>query len=105
MKKENNWIKPLIVIVVVSGLSVWASSLQTRTQIRELASNNKRLQRQVETLTISDSLNVVKMDSLQDELFYEKTFNGRYELSLDFLRRVNPRGANQFTNYMNTQTE
>jgi hypothetical protein len=64
--------------------------------------------------TIKDSTQYFKLkydssislnDSLNNELFIQKTINGRYELSLDFLERVNSKGATQFKNYLMTQTE
>ena len=46
-----------------------------------------------------------QIDSLHDEAFNASTINGRYELSLDYLKEVNPKAAKQFEDYMNTQTE
>lgn len=45
------------------------------------------------------------IDSLQSELFNAQNINGRYELSLDHLKEVNPKAANEFETFMNTQTE
>jgi cbb3-type cytochrome oxidase subunit 3 len=45
------------------------------------------------------------IDSLHDESFNEFTINGRYELSLEHLKEVNPKAAQEFENFMNTQTE
>jgi hypothetical protein len=44
-------------------------------------------------------------DSLYDELFIQKTTNGRYELSLEHLYEVNPTAAKQFTEFMESETE
>lgn len=46
-----------------------------------------------------------QIDSLRDESFITSTVNGRYELSLDYLKSVNPKAAKEFENFMNTQTE
>lgn len=44
-------------------------------------------------------------DSLHDELFNVQTTVGRYELSLEHLKEVNPKAAKEFENYLETQTE
>ena len=44
-------------------------------------------------------------DSLQTELFSVQSENGRYELSLDHLKEVNPKAAKQFEDYFNHETE
>ena len=46
-----------------------------------------------------------QIDSLRDESFITSTVNGRYELSLEYLKGVNPKAAEKFENFMNTQTE
>ena len=45
------------------------------------------------------------IDSLHDELFNAKTETGRYELSLEHLKEVNPKAAKQFEDYMAHETE
>jgi hypothetical protein len=45
------------------------------------------------------------MDSLHDELFNAKAENGRYELTLEHLKEVNPKAAKQFEDYMSHETE
>lgn len=47
----------------------------------------------------------LKVDSLQADLFNEQTINGRYELSLEHLKEINPKAAKQFTDYLENQTE
>ena len=44
-------------------------------------------------------------DSLLNELFIKQTEVGRYELSLEHLKDVNPKGAKQFEDYLNNETE
>lgn len=46
-----------------------------------------------------------QLDSLRDETFIISTENGRYELSLEHLKEVNPKAAKEFENYLTTQTE
>jgi len=45
------------------------------------------------------------VDSLNDEIFNLQSINGRYELSLDHLKEVNPKAGKQFEDYMNHETE
>ena len=45
------------------------------------------------------------IDSLQDEIFNAQSINGRYELSLEHLKEVNPKAAKQFEDYMSHETE
>jgi hypothetical protein len=44
-------------------------------------------------------------DSLHDESFNASTINGRYELTLDHLKEINPKAAKQFEDYMTHETE
>lgn len=46
-----------------------------------------------------------QLDSLQAETFNLSTQNGRYELTLEHLKEVNPKAAKEFENYMNHETE
>ena len=52
---------------------------------------------------------IQKQDSVNAEqyngLFEAQTENGRYELSLDHLKEVNPKAAKQFEDYLNHETE
>jgi len=45
------------------------------------------------------------IDSLNSEVFILQTQNGRYELSLEHLYEVNPKGAKQFDDYLQHETE
>ena len=46
-----------------------------------------------------------QLDSLQGKIFNLSTQNGRYELTLEHLKEVNPKAAKEFENYMNHETE
>lgn len=46
-----------------------------------------------------------QIDSLHDEAFNASTVNGRYELSLEHLKEVNPKAAKEFEDYMEHETE
>lgn len=45
------------------------------------------------------------IDSLQSELFIQKTYLGRYELTLEHLKEVNPKAAEEFNQYLEHETE
>jgi len=44
-------------------------------------------------------------DSLRDELFITKSTIGRYELTLEYMKDVNPKAAHEFEQYMSHETE
>lgn len=44
-------------------------------------------------------------DSLNTELFNSKVENGRYELSLEHLKEINPKAAANFEQFYNHETE
>jgi hypothetical protein len=46
-----------------------------------------------------------KSDSLYDELFIEKTTNGRYELTFEHLKEVNPKLGKEMEDWMAHETE
>ena len=61
-------------------------------------------------ITNKDLLNMVyhygkETDSLYDELFIEKTTNGRYELTLEHLKEVNPKLGKEMEDWMAHETE
>ena len=45
------------------------------------------------------------IDSLETEIFNEKTISGRYELTLDHLKEVNPKVGKETEEWMEHQTE
>jgi len=45
------------------------------------------------------------IDSLHSELFIQKTYVGRYELTLEHLREVDPEAAKKFSEYLEHKTE
>jgi hypothetical protein len=62
--------------------------------------NERVNQFKVEVKTLQSTV-----DSLHDELFIRHVTNERYELSLDYLEKVNPKAALDFVNFMNHETE
>ena len=45
------------------------------------------------------------IDSLQTQVFQAQTLNGQYELTLNHLKEVNPKVAQQFQDYLLSETE
>ena len=45
------------------------------------------------------------IDSLQTKVFQAQTLNGQYELTLYHLKEVNPKVAQQFQDYLLSETE
>jgi hypothetical protein len=45
------------------------------------------------------------IDSLRSELFISSSVNGRYELSLEYLKASNPKAAKQFEDFYDHETE
>lgn len=61
--------------------------------------------KQVEVLQHElDSVMIVK-DSLYDVSFQVQVENGRYEMSLEHLKTVNPKAADEFENFYGHETE
>jgi hypothetical protein len=79
-----------VAILLTVGISLFHSNRQS-IQIQHLS---KEL----------DSLSILT-DSLRDENFNSSVENGRYELSLDHLKEVNPKAAQQFEDYLEHETE
>ena len=53
-----------------------------------------------------DNTNLQKIvDSLHDETFNAQAESGRYELTLEHLKEVNPKAGKQFEDYMEHETE
>jgi hypothetical protein len=55
---------------------------------------------QTQTVKMSNTI-----DSLRSELFISSSINGRYELSLEYLKASNPKAAKQFEDFYNHETE
>lgn len=70
-----------------------------------LSNNSSKSDEVVKNITIkADSLQR-GYDSLHDANFEKETILGRYMLTLDHLKEVNPKAADEFENFMYTQTE
>jgi hypothetical protein len=64
-----------------------------------------RQQPKIEVYTGGDIERGKIIDSLRDELFINKTTIGRYELTLEHMKEVNPKAAHEFEQYMSHETE
>ena len=88
-------------LFLITGLTcIWLSVKTANMQVdlEKTKAINSVLQHQ--TVKMQNQI-----DSLRDESFITSTVNGRYELSLEYLKGVNPKAAKEFENFMNTQTE
>ena len=59
----------------------------------------------IEVMQGGDIAKSQMIDSLHDELFIKSAELGRYDLTLDHLRDINPTAAKQFDDYFNHETE
>ena len=62
------------------------------------ASKNDHLSLEIQSMQI-------KLDSLHDENFNNEVMNGRYELSIEHLKEINPKAAKQLTDFLENETE
>lgn len=88
---------------VIVGTGAVAVLLICYAQQKELA--KLRSERKIEVLGGGNIIKAQIIDSLQNELFIQKTINGRYELSLEHLYEVNPKAGKEFINFMEHETE
>lgn len=72
-------------------------------QRKELA--ELRIKTQVQTESVAPQSGDILSDSLRSELFNAQNMNGRYELSLDHLKEINPEAAKQFEDFLYKETE
>ena len=95
---NNTILKGLIITMTLAFLwsvTMWSKEeTMSDTKTQTINSLNHKI----------DSLTSLS-DSLTDEIFINKVTNGRYELSLEYLKEINPKAAESFENYLNTQTE
>jgi len=64
-----------------------------------------RQQPKIEVTQGGDIAKAQLIDSLHDELFNANTTIGRYELTLEHMKEVNPKAADEFEQYMSHETE
>lgn len=88
---NNTLLRALVVFFTLSF--IWSMSMWSKYEVG--------YDKQVKTI---DSLNH-KIDSLNDENFMNSTIVVRYEISLGYLKEVNPKAAKQFEDYLTHNTE
>ena len=71
-----------------------------------LKTSNIRYEARQREIAASDSVRKqVIIDSLSGELFQLQSENGRYEMTLEHLKEVDPKDAKEFDRYYNHETE
>jgi len=88
---NNTLLKGLIVTFILSF--IWSMTMWSKSEVSS----------DIKTKQI-DSLNY-QIDSLNNEIFINETIVTRYEISLDYLKEVNPKAAKQFEEYLSHNTE
>lgn len=91
MKKQNTWIRPLIVIVVTSILS-------SLTVLYRTSSTTKQLELENESLRSSN-------DSLNAEIFILNVEIGRHEITRDEILSKYPNVGREYEQYYEHKTE
>jgi len=87
----------------IVGTGAVAVLLICYAQQKELA--KLRSEKKIEVLGGGDIAKAQIIDSLQTELFNATNTVGRYELSLDHLKEINPEAAKQFEDFLYKETE
>ncbi len=96
---ENTFLRGALVVAILAALSVALVLTREKYQIE------KNLTEQLRKVTVTkDSLQIENRE-LHDKNFECETTLGRYQMTADHLREVNPKAAQQFENYLYTQTE
>ena len=96
---ENTFLRGALVVAILAAMSVALILPREKYQIE------KNLTEQLRKVTVTkDSLQIENRE-LHDKNFECETTLGRYQMTADYLREVNPKAAQQFENYLYTQTE
>lgn len=71
-----------------------------------LKTSNIRYEARQREIASSDSVRKqVIIDSLKEELFQLQSENGRYEMTLEHLKEVDPKASKEFDRYYENETE
>jgi hypothetical protein len=81
-------------LLLVSGIVCIVLAFRSHQQAKRIDAQAKRI----------DSL-VTQLETMHDDLFNESSTNGRYELSLEYLKETNPKAAKDFEDFFEHQTE
>ena len=85
-------------ITTALSLGTIALLLYTLFDLKEQVKQVEVLQKQLDSVTILK-------DSLYDVSFGAQVENGRYQMSLEHLKTVNPKAADEFENFYGHETE
>ena len=96
----KEWIAKYQKAIVGTG----AVAVLTLCYFQQKELSKLRTQIKTEQSTNVDSL-IYVTDSLHDELFNANNAVGRYELTLEYLKEVNPKAGKQFEDYLSHETE
>lgn len=95
MQKENIRLRMLVVLLSIATLSmlaIWNRANQ----------DNIKFQSKVEKIREEKLKTQFERDSLELELFNAQNILGRYDMSLDSLKSINPKAEKQFQNILNS---
>jgi hypothetical protein len=96
---ENTFLRGAVVVISLAALSIALVLSRDKYEVEQ------ELTEKLKNMSISrDSLEIENRE-LHDKNFECETTLGRYQLTTDYLREVNPKAAQQFENYLYTQTE
>ncbi len=87
-------------IVGTGAVSVLLICYLQQKKLAKLRSEPK-----IEVYTGGDIQKGKLIDSLQSELFIQQTINGRYELTFEHLKEVNPKVGKEMEDWMSQNTE
>ena len=90
---------PIIILLLVLVGVLYYMNGQLKQNIAPILDNGN-----IAKAEAIDSL-IQLSDSLQGELFIQSTIVGRYELTLEHFKNVNPQAAQEFEDFLNKQTE
>ena len=87
--------------LVISLLILLWSVLMWNNDIITLKSQKQT----IDSLTHENDSLSIKYDSLREEHFIISVNNGRYEVTLEHLKEINPKAAKQFEDFLENETE
>lgn len=101
--KTNNMKQYFIPVLRVATMLVLLYTIYEQHNI--INTQNSSIDSLTFKLVKSDSLQSIKLDSLQSELFIQRVTVGRYELGVNYLKERNLKEYLVIKNYIESQTE
>ena len=96
---ENTFLRGSLVVVILAALTLAMLLSKEKYEVEN------KLTEQVKNLSITNDSLQIEYNKLHDENFGNATAIGRYEITLDHLKEVNPKAAKEFEDYLYTHTE